>query len=202
MQAFKKSRWIIVALHLLLTTAATAPSSSFSKNHNSLKSSTNHQLSPEPPPQTPIPPAPPPPLQNKRSPPNGGPIQTTTAHGWAIKYRQYESIIIPIQVAASVLETFYADCLRRIALKQTRNRPSPGNAFTFQLGSVYLAFRAADRTQGLDWWACEIVVDALLANARNGFARRNSSRKLVPPGDGEAGLCQSVHVAAVWAGTG
>ena len=60
----------------------------------------------------------------ERTLPNGGPIQTTNARGWEIRYRQYFSFIIPVQVAASVLEEFYTSCLRRIALNQFRNNLS------------------------------------------------------------------------------
>lgn len=105
----------------------------------------------------------------ERAPPNRGPIQTTNAYGWDVKYRQYFSFIIPVQVAASVLEEFYTDCLHRIAPKLSQNSPAPGNAFTLNIGSVFLAFRAADPSECLTWVACEIIVDALLTNARTGF---------------------------------
>lgn len=115
-----------------------------------------------------------------RKPPNGGPIQTTNIRGWDIKYRQYFSFIIPVQVAASVLEEFYNDCLRRITLKQSRNKPDPGNAFAFNLGSVFLAFRAADPNQSLTWFACEIIIDGLLEHARMGFTTQFKSEWFHP----------------------
>ena len=40
----------------------------------------------------------------KRAPPNGGPLKTPHAFGWDVRYRQYVSFIIPVQVVASVLE--------------------------------------------------------------------------------------------------
>ncbi|CAF9939356.1 hypothetical protein IMSHALPRED_001309 [Imshaugia aleurites] len=99
-------------------------------------------------------------------PPNRGPIQTIHAFGWGVKYRQYYSVIIPVQVAASVLEEFYTDCLERLALKQFRNEPAPGNVFALSIGSDFMAFRLADSTQSLTWSGCEIIADDLLANAR------------------------------------
>lgn len=105
----------------------------------------------------------------QRAPPNPGPVLTTSAFGWIIKYRNYYSVLIPVQVAASVLEEFYTDCLRRIDGKMALNIPGPGNAFTFSVGSVFLAFRVADPTKGLEWSGCQKIIDALLKNARRGF---------------------------------
>ena len=103
----------------------------------------------------------------KRGPPNPGPIDITTGYGWVVKYRPYYSFIIPVQVAASVLEEFYNKCLRRIARELSSNSM---NAFTFSLGSVFLAIRVADPTQGMDWRGIRIIVEMLLDNARRGFA--------------------------------
>lgn len=105
----------------------------------------------------------------RRAPPNPGPVRTMTTFGWIIKYREYQSFIIPVQVAASVLEEFYTDCLRRIERKMARNEDNPRNAFTFSIGSVFLSFRVGDPTMKLEWWGCQIIVDALLRNARRGF---------------------------------
>lgn len=71
----------------------------------------------------------------KRGPPNGGPVQTTRAFSWDVRYRRYLSFIIPVQVAE-----LYIDCLPRIALRKSQNAPAPGNACTLSLGSVFLAF--------------------------------------------------------------
>ena len=116
----------------------------------------------------------------ERAPPNGGPVQTSFGHGWEIKHRQYSSFIIPVQVAASVLEEFYTDCLKQIALKAFQNKPNPGNAFTFNIGSVYLAFKLADQTQGLDWLGCELIVNVLLVNARAGLTTQFKSEWFHP----------------------
>ena len=105
----------------------------------------------------------------RRAPPNPGAVLTTSAFGWIIKYREYYSMIIPVQVAASVLEEFYTDCLRRIERRMANNMPSPGNAFTLSVGSVFLAFRIPDKTKGLEWWGCHVIIDALLTNVRRGF---------------------------------
>ena len=87
-----------------------------------------------------------------------------------MKYRQYVSFIVPVQVAAAtVLEEFLTDALRGIALKQVTNEPSPGRAFTLNLGSVFLAFNVADSTQPIQWWGVEIIIDAVLQNVRKGF---------------------------------
>ena len=102
----------------------------------------------------------------KRGPPNPGPIDITTGYGWVIKYRPYYSFIIPIQVAASVLEEFYNQCLRRIAREPSRDIM---NAFTFNIGSVFLAIRVADPTEGMDWWGIRMIVATLLDNVRAGF---------------------------------
>ena len=102
----------------------------------------------------------------KRGPPNPGPIDITTGYGWVVKYRPYYSFIIPVQVAASVLEEFFNKCLRRIARELSSNSM---NAFTFNLGSVFLAIRVADPTQGMGWWGIRIIVETLLDNVRGGF---------------------------------
>ena len=116
----------------------------------------------------------------ERAPPNEGPIQTASAHGWEINYRQYFSFIIPVQVVASVLEEFYTDCLQQIALQIFQNRPAPGNTFTVNIGSVFLALEVADPTQGLGWAACEIIVHTLLMNVRTGFTAQFKSEWFNP----------------------
>ena len=172
MYAFKTANGSVFTLVLLFALAATSAFSSAVEDNGQSKSSVHHNhVSPKsssPSPGISV-------SQARevhlleRTLPNGGPIQTTNAHGWEIRYRQYFSFIIPVQVAASVLEEFYTSCLRRIARNQFRNRPAPGNAFTFTMGSVLLAFRAADPDQGLTWSAYEMIIDNLLANARTGF---------------------------------
>ena len=155
-----------VTVLLLAAVAVTSPFDPYSVNQAPSEFPIDHDhVSPEfPSPsvdiQTPID------TLTKRGPPNPGPIDITTGYGWVIKYRPYYSFIIPIQVAASVLEEFYNQCLRRIAREPSSNIM---NAFTFSIGSVFLAIRVADPTQGMDWWGIRIIVETLLDNVRAGF---------------------------------
>ena len=105
----------------------------------------------------------------KRAPPNAGPVATTSGYGWVVKYRKYYNFIIPVHVAASVLEEFYTECLRRIALEEFLKKPGPGNGITFNLGSVFLALKIGDPTKGIEWWGCRIIIEELLENVRQGF---------------------------------
>ena len=156
----------VVTILLLAATAATSPFNLSSVNQapSEFPIDHNHVL-----PEVPSPPVDiQTPIDNliKRGPPNPGPIDITTGYGWVVKYRPYYSFIIPIQVTASVLEDFYNKCLRRIVRELSSNSM---NAYTFSLGSVFLAIRVADPTQGMDWLGIRIIVEMLLDNARRGF---------------------------------
>lgn len=170
-RSFENMNWMIFKLLLSVAVAAASPLSPAMEDHSLSMFQVDHGhvspsiylpsvdvLTPQRPERV-----------LRRAPPNPGPFLTTSAFGWIIKYREYASMIIPVQVAASVLEEFYTDCLRRIERRMANNVPGPGNAFTLSVGSVFLAFRIADPTKGLEWWACRIIVDALLKNARRGF---------------------------------
>ena len=113
--------------------------------------------------------------------PNMGPIQTHSADGWQLRYRSITSMIIPIQVAASVLEQFLTETLAKIARAQARGQASPNrNAFTLSSGSVFLAFKLADETKGLKWEAVEILINVLLDNVRRGWTMQFRSELLHP----------------------
>ena len=181
MHALETMNGIIFTL-LLVTLAATSPIFSPSVNHVSSEYSihSNHIFPEAYSSFSDMPTSRNPENNLLKRAPNGGPIQTTHIYGWDIRYRQYLSFIIPVQVAASVLEEFYTACLRRIALKQSLNIPAPGNALTLTLGSVFLAFRAADPSQALTWVACEVIVDSLLSNARMGLTNQFKSEWFHP----------------------
>ena len=83
-------------------------------------------------------------------------------------------MIVPVQVAATVLEEFFTRALDKIQLKIDSSRPSPGNAFTLNIGSVFFAFRC-EEGNGMTWWAVEIVTKALLDNVRQGFVTQFKS---------------------------
>lgn len=185
MYASKKTNGIVFAIFLLVALAVTSPVRSSLGNHDSSKFSIRHNAaSPRSPscstalspPQTPKVPRHRHLLQ--RSLPNPGPIQNAAAFGWQVRYRQYFSFIIPVQVAASVLEDFYADCLQHVSMKLLQNKPSPGTDFTFSIGSVFLSFRAPD--QVLSWESCETIIDAMLANLRMGFTAQFNSEWFHP----------------------
>ena len=111
--------------------------------------------------------------------PNLGPLQTTNHHGWTVKYRTISSMIIPVQVTASVLEEFFTRALDKIQSKIDRSRPSPGNAFTINIGSVFFAFRC-EEGNGIMWWAVKIITEALLENVRRGWVTQFKSEWFHP----------------------
>ena len=69
-------------------------------------------------------------------------------------------MIIPAQVAASVLDQFLTETLTKIAQARAQGQdPIDKNAFTLSTGSVFLAFRIADPTMGINWRGLEILVN-------------------------------------------
>ena len=108
-----------------------------------------------------------------------GPLRTSNAHGWTVKHRTITSMIIPVQVVASVLEEFFSRALDKIQIKINRSRPSPGNAFTINIGSVFFAFRC-EEGNGIMWWGVEVVTKALLENVRQGWVTQFKSEWFHP----------------------
>ena len=108
-------------------------------------------------------------VPNRRTILNMSPMQTTSDHGWVIKYRRITSMIIPVQVAASVLEDFLTQSLKRVQKKMAGPKINLRTAFTINIGSVFLSFKCDD-DQVLAWRAVEIIVQMLLDQVNMGWA--------------------------------
>lgn len=170
------TRGTVFTVFLLVAQAVTSPVHSHLENHDPPQFPIRHDLDPptspsfsphQSPPQ--IPPSPQHLHLHHRAPPNAGPIRNAAVSGWQVRYRQYLTFIIPVQVAASVLEEFYNDVLQRVSVNLLSNQPSPGTELTLSMGSVILSFRVQDPAQVLSWRACETIIDVLWTNAKMGF---------------------------------
>lgn len=114
-----------------------------------------------------------------RAIPNLGPLKTTSHWGWTVKYRTITSMIIPVQVTASVLEDFLSRALDKIQRKMERSKLSPDNAFTINIGSVFFAFRC-EEGNSITWWAVEVITQALMENVKRGWVTQFKSEWFHP----------------------
>ena len=100
---------------------------------------------------------------------NMGPMQRTADHGWIISYRKVFSMIIPVEVAASVLEDFVLRGLREVQRHMMTEDPIRSwNAVFISIGSVFLSIEC-EEGQGVTWSGVEMVLGAILKNLRLGW---------------------------------
>lgn len=108
-----------------------------------------------------------------------GPLQTQTQHGWTIKYCQISSTIIPVQVAASVLEDFFLQGLREVQRAMVDPTSTARSAFQISIGSVFLNF-LCDEGDIIALWGVEIIMGVMLHQVRMGWTNEFTSEWFHP----------------------
>lgn len=101
---------------------------------------------------------------------NMGASGTIHSHGWLIRYRKIFSMIIPVEVAASVLEDFLSGAIFCVGKQAAATTVKPGTAITMSMGSVFLGVRtAADSSVEMTWQALQAILEVMLDHVQKGW---------------------------------